>query len=192
MSTATDLFKKEDLLLLVDIQNDFCSQGSLPVPKGDDIIPVVNRLTRAAEINQTCIFFSRDFHPLNHPSFKRYGGFWPEHCIQDTAGAKFHPDLYIPNGSDFVTKGVRFDQDQTSAFDQTGLEIQLQRQGIKRVWIGGLALEVCVLFTVLDSLDLGYETLLLIQACRAITPEGESHALEKMRSRGAKVVDITE
>ena len=91
------------------------------------------------------MYLSRDWHPIKHPSFKDCGGPWPPHCIQDTDGARFHPDLKRPENTVVVTKGVRFDIDQYSVFDQTGLGDRLKQDRIRTLWVGGLAQDVCVL-----------------------------------------------
>ena len=183
-----DLNPEKDALLIVDVQIDFCPGGALPIPEGDKIIPVLNRwIERCLEEKVLCIF-SRDFHPLKHPSFITEGGPWPVHCVQDTEGAKFHPNLIVPKDSIIVTKGTRFDKDQNSAFDETGLEKLLNRLKIKRLFIAGLALDVCVLATVLDSVKYGFETYLIKDGCRPVSKEGERVAISKMKELGVKIL----
>src|SRR5688572_20175295 len=140
-----------DALLVVDVQNDFCPGGALPIPDGDRVVGVLNRWIEAAVNGNVPIYASRDWHPSGHPSFASEGGAWPPHCLQDTEGAAFHPDLKLPAGTVKVAKGTRFDQDQYSAFDQTGLDARLRRDGIRRIWAGGLAQDVCVCASVLDA-----------------------------------------
>lgn len=120
-------------------------------------------------------------------SFKEGGGPWPPHCVQDTQGAAFHPDLRLPPDTIKITKGTRFDQDQYSAFDQTGLAGQLRRDGIERVWVGGLALDVCVRATVLDALKEGFAAHLIPGASLPVIREGGEKALREMREAGAEV-----
>ncbi|MEX2525672.1 MAG: isochorismatase family protein, partial [Gammaproteobacteria bacterium] len=107
------------------------------------------------------------------------------HCLQDSDGAAFHPDLKLPVSVIKVTKGVRFDQDQNSAFDETGLAEQLRKDGIKRVWIGGLAQDVCVLATVLDGCREDFETRVIMNATRPVTAEGGRDACKQMENAGA-------
>jgi nicotinamidase/pyrazinamidase len=119
-------------------------------------------------------------------SFKERGGPWPPHCLQDSEGARFHPDLALPDSVVKVTKGVRFDQDQNSAFDQTGLAVQLREQGIKRVWVGGLAEDVCVLATALDGRKEGFEVVLVNDATLPVTAQGGEQARAEMREAGVQ------
>ena len=139
MSQPQQSLRKKDALIIVDVQNDFCPGGTLPVAHGNEVVPVMNRWIRAALAADIPLYASRDWHPLHHLSFSESGGPWPVHCVQDTDGARFHPDLALPNSVIVVTKGVRFDRDQYSAFDETGLATELRRRDITRVWIGGLA-----------------------------------------------------
>jgi nicotinamidase/pyrazinamidase len=189
MQDPNDLLEEGDGLLLVDVQNDFCPGGALPIEEGDEIVPVLNQWIEAAQAKAIPIYASRDWHPLQHMSFQGHGGKWPPHCIQDTDGAAFHPELRLPDNVAKVTKGVRFDQDQNSAFDQTGLAVQLKRDGVTRLWVGGLALDVCVLATVLDARKLGFEVHVILEATRPVTPEGGDEAIRTMRDAGAKIVN---
>lgn len=177
-----------DALLLVDVQNDFCPGGALPIAEGDAVVPVLNAWLAAAARLAIPVYASRDWHPLHHPSFAEHGGPWPVHCLQDTEGAAFHPDLALPDDVVKVAKGVRFDQDQYSAFDQTGLAAELRARGIARLWIGGLALDVCVAATALDALAAGFGVMLIADGCRAVTAEGAAEALARLRGAGAEVV----
>ena len=170
-----------DALLIIDVQNDFCPGGALPIEEGDVVIPVLNRWIAAARAKGVPIYASRDYHPVGHLSFKESGGLWPPHCLQDTEGARIRPDLELPDSTVLVTKGVRFDQDQNSAFDQTGLAEHLRRQGIRRLWIGGLAEDVCVRATVLDGRREGFDVVLIEDATRPVTPEGGERARREMR-----------
>lgn len=178
-----------DALLLVDVQNDFCPGGALAIADGDAVVPVLNRWLGAAARAGIPVYASRDWHPLHHPSFTSQGGPWPPHCLQDTAGAAFHPDLALPPDVIKVTKGVRFDQDQYSAFDQTGLTDELGGRGIRRLWVGGLALDVCVAASVLDALESGFSVMLLAQGCRAVRPEQVPDVLDRLAAAGAVMVD---
>jgi nicotinamidase/pyrazinamidase len=182
-----DSLKEGDGLLLVDVQNDFCPGGNLPIKGGDKIVPVLNKWIEAAQTKGIPIYASRDWHPVNHMSFEGHGGKWPPHCIQDSEGAMFHPGLKLPDNVVKITKGVRFDQDQNSAFDQTGFAEQLKRDGVRHLWIGGLALDVCVLTTVLDARRLGFEVHVILEATRSVTIEGGEKAIKEMHDAGAKM-----
>lgn len=186
MITPPKAFQPHDALLVVDVQIDFCPGGALPIDRGDDVVPVLNRWVAAAVNSGVPVFASRDWHPRQHLSFDESGGEWPVHCVQDTAGAQFHPELALPDDAIVVTKGTRFDRDQYSAFDETGLAGELRRRGVRRVWIGGLAQDVCVRATVLDALREGFDTIVIEDATRPVTPAGGERALEEMRQAGAR------
>ena len=145
MTASPNELRSGDALIIVDVQNDFCPGGALPIERGDEVVPVLNDWIAAAQAGDLPIYASRDYHPRGHMSFDESGGPWPLHCIQDSDGARFHPDLNLPADAVVVTKGVRLDQDQNSAFDQTGLAADLKKQGVERVFVGGLAEDVCVL-----------------------------------------------
>jgi len=190
MTKPTELLKTGDALLIIDVQIDFCPGGSLPIEDGDQVVPVLNKWIEAARVKEIPVYASRDWHPHKHPGFKENGGLWPVHCLQDSLGADFHPDLNLPEGTVLISKGVRFDQDQNSAFDQTGLAVHLRKAGIRRLYIGGLAEDVCVLATVLDACHEGFETVLIRDATRSITPEGGRAAREAMRAAGARFISM--
>ncbi len=182
------VLRSGDALIIVDVQNDFCPGGALAIKDGDKVIPILNHWIAAAVAMDVLIYASRDWHPVGHISFKERGGPWPPHCIQDSDGARFHPDLALPDSAIKVTKGVRFDQDQNSAFDQTGLAWQLHKDGIQRLWVSGLAEDVCVLATVLDAHKGGFEVTLISDATRPVTVlEGEK-ARRQMRDAGTSFV----
>lgn len=172
--------KKGDGLLVVDVQWDFCPGGHLPIPDGHRVVPVINEWIEAALDRHIPVYASRDWHPKGHISFNERGGPWPPHCIQDESGAQFHPDLLWNDRILVVTKGTRFDKDQNSVFDDTGFEHQLEYDGVQRLHISGLALDVCVLATVLDAIQSGFQVHLIKDATRSVTEEGGRRALEKM------------
>lgn len=188
MVDPKEMFRPGDALLVVDVQNDFCPGGALPIEQGDEVVAALNPWIDAARKQRIPVFLTRDWHPSGHPSFAANGGSWPVHCLQDTDGAALHSELLVPEDAEIVTKGTRFDQDQLSVFDQTGLAEKLRADGIKRLWVGGLALDVCVLATVLDGCREGFEVRLLLSGCRPVTAEGGREALEKMRQAGAEVI----
>ena len=175
-----------DALILVDVQIDFCPGGALPIEGGDIVVPVLNRWIEAAAQAGVPVYASRDWHPAHHLSFREFGGRWPAHCLQDSEGARFHPALRLPASTVLVTKGVRFDRDQYSAFDETGLATELRRAGVRRVWIGGLAQDVCVRATVLDARREGFDTTVIADATLPVTRDGGIEATEEMRQAGAR------
>jgi nicotinamidase/pyrazinamidase len=174
-----------DALIVVDVQIDFCPGGALPIERGDEVVAVLNRWIAAASSAGVPVYASRDWHPTHHLSFTESGGQWPPHCLQDSDGARFHPDLRLPDSTVIVTKGVRFDRDQYSAFDETGLETELRARGVKRVWVGGLAQDVCVRATVLDARRHGFEAIVISDGTRPVTRIGGGEANEEMRRAGA-------
>jgi nicotinamidase/pyrazinamidase len=185
MTKSDEILRVGDALIVVDVQKDFCPGGALPIENGDKVVAVLNRWIGAAVKKGIPVYFSRDWHPVDHVSFKQRGGSWPPHCIQDSDGAGFHPDLRLPESAVMVTKGVRFDQDQNSVFDQTGLAERLREDGIRRLIVGGLAEDVCVLATVLDGIKEGFEVMLISDATRPVTASGGEKARKKMRDAGA-------
>lgn len=187
MPEISTQMRSGDALLLVDVQNDFCPGGALPIPAGDAVVPVLNRWIEAAGAAGAPVYASRDWHPANHLSFAAQGGPWPPHCLQDSDGARFHPDLALPEQAIKVTKGVRFDQDQYSAFDHTGLAGEMRNRGISRIWLGGLAQDVCVAATALDARREGFEVMLIRDGTRPVTDEGGRKALREMEQAGVRV-----
>src|SRR5689334_5389258 len=157
-----------DAVIVVDVQNDFCPGGALPVARGDEVVPILNQWMTAAGGAGAAVVASRDWHPADHCSFQERGGPWPSHCVQETRGADFHPDLNLPPRARIVSKATAADREAYSAFDGTGLADELKRAGISRVWIGGLALDYCVRATALDAVAAGFETHLIAAATRAI------------------------
>ncbi|MGH9307730.1 MAG: isochorismatase family protein [Vicinamibacterales bacterium] len=185
MADPQDALRPGDALLIIDVQIDFCPGGALPIAHGDDVVPLLNRWIAAAVGAQVPVYASRDWHPRHHLSFTESGGEWPAHCVQDSAGARFHPRLELPDSAVVVTKGVRFDRDQYSAFDQTGLATEMRARGVRRVWIGGLAQDVCVRATVLDARHEGFAAVVIADGTRPVTRAGGERANEEMRQAGA-------
>lgn len=178
-----------DALLVVDVQKDFCPGGALAVGGGDEVVPVLNHWISIAHQNQAMIVASRDWHPPNHISFRERGGPWPPHCIQRTPGAAFHDGLRLPEQTRIISKGVAPGRDQYSALDETGLVSELRNAGVDRLWVGGLAQDVCVRQTVLDGLEAGFEVTLILSATRPVnaSPGDGQRALEEMIQAGANV-----
>jgi nicotinamidase/pyrazinamidase len=178
-----------DALIVVDVQNDFCPGGALPVPEGDRVVPVLNRWIEAARAGGATIVASRDWHPADHVSFRERGGSWPPHCIQDTKGAAFHRGLRLPTDAVIVSKGTDRDHDQYSAFGGSSLADDLRRRGVRRLWVGGLAEDYCVRATVLDALKAGFEVHLIADAVRPVNvrPDDGRRAREEMREAGCVI-----
>ncbi len=181
--------RQGDAVVAVDVQNDFCPGGALAVPDGDAVVAVLNRWMAAASEAGLPVIASRDRHPADHCSFTEQGGPWPPHCIRATEGAAFHPELDLPDDTIVVSKGESSERDQYSGFDDTGLADRLRSLGVERLWIGGLAQDVCVRASVLDACEAGFETHLIADATRAVdvSPGDGERALEAMRAAGAHI-----
>jgi len=182
-----------DALLVVDVQNDFCPGGALPVAEGDRVVPVLNRWIEAARAGGAAVVASRDWHPPGHASFRERGGPWPAHCVQGTDGAAFHPGLRLPADARVVSKGTDLERDEYSAFAGAGLADFLRERGVRRLWVGGLAEDVCVRATVLDGLKAGFEVRLIADATRPVNarPDDGSRAVREMREAGCGVEEGT-
>ncbi len=191
-----------DLLLAVDVQPDFMPGGALPAPGGDAVVPVINRLLPC--FNQAAA--TQDWHPADHASFASqhpgrapfetvrlfYGEqvLWPDHCVQNTPGAALHPALEAGRFQLVLRKGFRRGIDSYSAFREndrttpTGLHGYLLERGIRRIFVAGLARGYCTDFSAEDAADLGYQVVLLEDACRGITPEATDAGSHRLRGRG--------
>lgn len=178
---------KGDALLIIDIQNDFLPGGNLAVPDGDQVISVLNGYIDQFINHQLPVFATRDWHPANHCSFIRQGGPWPEHCIAGSNGAKLASSLRLPISAYVISKGTSVGQGGYSGFENPALKAQLNDAGAKRLFIGGLATDYCVLNTVRDGLGLCYPVLLLTDAIRAmnVRPQDGENAINEMLQKGA-------
>lgn len=186
-------FQPGDALLIVDAQNDFFPGGSLGVPDGDQIIPILNELITKAKQNNIPIIASRDWHPANHISFKENGGIWPVHCVQDSTGSHFHPDVHIPDSALIINKAFDVDKEAYSAFegetlDGKSLTQVLNGMGVKRLWVAGLALDYCVKDSVLDGVQEGFQINVLLDATRAIDTEAQDKVIEEIKQSGGKII----
>lgn len=191
-------------LLIVDVQNDFCPGGTLAVPNGDEIVPVINSLIEQFDI----IIQTQDWHPSDHSSFAsnhenlepystlelHYGMqvLWPDHCIQGSPGADYHPDLNTKKTQVFIRKGFRKNIDSYSTFfenDQstvTGLSGYLRERAVKEIYTTGLATDFCVKWSVLDGIDEGFKMYVVQDAVRGIDLNGSlQDALDEMKEKGA-------
>src|SRR5574340_133567 len=144
-----------DALLVVDAQNDFLPGGSLAVPGGDEVLPPLNRYLGIFTARNLPVFATRDWHPARHCSFRAQGGSWPPHCVAGTRGAEFAAALRLPPSAEIVSKATSAEQDAYSGFHGTGLDALLRAADIRRLFVGGLATDYCVLNTVRDALKLG-------------------------------------
>src|SRR5947209_7820161 len=165
--------KQGDALLLVDPQNDFCPGGSLPVPDGDRVMPVLNDWAAAAEAAGVPIFVSRDWHPPRTTHFSDLGGVWPPHCIAGTRGAEFHPTLKLPPTAIIVSKGMGETEDAYSAFQArdaqgTGLTDLLKRSDIRHLYVMGLATDYCVKASALGGRESGFQVTAVGDGMRAV------------------------
>jgi nicotinamidase/pyrazinamidase len=181
-----------DALIVVDLQNDFLPGGALAVPDGNQVIPVMNEYMHIFEEKDLPIFATRDWHPPKHSSFRAQGGPWPPHCIQNTEGAEFPTELKLYEDTTIISKATEPKPDAYSGFDRTDLHDRLQNLGVKRLFIGGLATDYCVLNTVKNALSLGYQVYLLKDAIRAVNvqPGDGEKAKEEMVKLGAKPIDL--
>ncbi len=182
---------KQSALVVVDIQNDFCPGGALPVQNGDKVVPVLNKYIEKFRKAGVRILFTRDWHPPDHSSFKAQGGPWPPHCVQNSEGAKFRNDLLIPPEGEIVSKADKKDE-AYSFFQGTDLAEKLKERGIKRLLVGGLATDYCVKETVLDGLKYGFEVFVLDDASKGVNvnPGDSDNALHLMVAKGAKRIRV--
>jgi nicotinamidase/pyrazinamidase len=192
-----------DALIVIDVQNDFCPGGALAVPEGDAVVPLINRLSQ--QFRQAVL--TQDWHPPGHRSFASshpgrapfsslslpYGEqtLWPDHCVQESAGAQFHPGLEVGCAQLILRKGFRAEIDSYSAFFEndrrtpTGLAGYLRERGFERLVLAGLATDYCVAYSAIDAAQLGFSVLVVLEACRAIDLGGSlATALEQMRAAG--------
>ena len=199
--------RDHDVLVVVDVQNDFCPGGALAVPDGDAVVPAINRIAPAFDH----VVLTQDWHPPGHRSFASahpgrtpyqrvtmpYGEqvLWPDHCVQDTPGAALHDGLRLPGAQLVLRKGFRQAIDSYSAFFEndrrtpTGLAGYLHERGLRRVVFTGLATDFCVAWSALDARRLGFEAVVMLEACRAIDLDGSlAQALARMREAGVLII----
>jgi nicotinamidase/pyrazinamidase len=195
-----------DVLIVIDVQNDFCPGGALPVPHGDEVIVPIHRVAQRFEH----LVLTQDWHPPDHSSFasahpgkkpfeaiERAHGtqtLWPNHCVQGTRGADFHPALQLPQAELILRKGFRPQIDSFSAFFEndrstpTGLGGYLRERGLNRVFLAGLAYDYCIGYSALDARRLGLQAFVLRDACRAIDLHGSVAAIEAEFAKAGVVV----
>jgi nicotinamidase/pyrazinamidase len=203
---GNEMDNTSEALIVIDVQNDFCPGGSLAVPAGDEVVPLINEMLA----NYSTIVLTQDWHPAGHSSFATshdgkdpyslikmpYGDqvLWPDHCIQGSEGAAFHKELKTDAADLIVRKGANPAIDSYSAFFEndrntpTGLQGYLDSLGIRKLTIVGLATDYCVRYSAVDAARLGYEVEVILPACRAIDLDGSlKAALDDMQAHGVKV-----
>jgi nicotinamidase/pyrazinamidase len=178
-------------LLVVDVQNDFCHGGALAVPGGDRVVVALNQYIVTAVAWSLAVYASRDWHPQVTSHFTSHGGPWPVHCVQESEGARFHPDLLLPSTAIVVTKGESPDSPGYSAFEGRTHEgkmflADLRERGIDHLVVGGIATDYCVKHSVLDALSAGLQVTILEDAIAGVDPGDSASALTQMRERGAQ------
>ncbi len=183
-------------LLIVDLQNDFCPGGALPVPEGDAIVPRVNRAIELFERRGLPVLASRDWHPRETKHFKALGGAWPPHCIQKTKGARFHRELRLPKHAIIVSKGMDPEEDSYSAFQAVtregrDLESVLHDLGVGELFLCGLATDYCVRASAIDGSKRGFRTWVFEDAVRGVdVKSGDSDAaLAEMKTHGVTLTE---
>ena len=176
-----------DALIIVDLQNDFLTGGSLAVPDGDAVIPVLNTWIRRFRAAELPIFATRDWHPADHCSFRDQGGPWPSHCVAGTKGAEFTAELALPPDALIHSKATTPEREAYSDFEDGGFGQKLREMGVTRLFIGGLATDYCVHATVLDGLKEELRVVLLTDAIRPVEvqPGDGDRAIAQMREAGA-------
>jgi nicotinamidase-related amidase len=184
--------QKGDALIVVDIQNDFLPGGALGVPGGDRVIAPLNRAVTLFQERHLPVFFSRDWHPENHISFKQRGGPWPPHCVQGTTGAEISAELKMPADPEILSKATDPDHEEYSAWsakDESGKPLRelLRERAIRRLFIGGLTTEYCVLNTVRDARKEDYEIIVLSDAVRPVDESDGEKAIAEIAA-GAKLI----
>lgn len=206
------LKKNKNALIVIDVQNDFCPGGNLAVNEGDQVVPVINSMSSKFYK----VIATQDWHPANHLSFaKNHPGkkvyevvdlkgisqvLWPEHCVQGTEGAQFHPQLNTDCFHLILRKGTNPEIDSYSAFMEndkktpTGLEAYLKGLGIEQIFLCGLATDYCVFYSAMDAISLKFETYVIIDACKGVDfPEGNiEKALNTMKEKGIKIINSSE
>ena len=196
---AGGMMAERAALLVVDLQNDFCPGGSLAVPGGDAVVPVVNRYLDILGQRGVPVFASRDWHPAVTGHFRAYGGPWPPHCIQGTDGARFHRALRLPAEAVVVSKGMDPARDDYSAFNAVTaagrpFDDCLRELGVTRLLVCGLATDYCVRQSSLDALAAGYGVTVLLDAVKGVdlSPGDSERALQEIVAAGGACAEIDE
>lgn len=186
--------RRGDALVMADLQNDFLPGGALGVRGGHEVVPIANEYLRRFTREGLPVFVTRDWHPADHCSFRERGGIWPIHCVAGTPGAAFAQELVVPAGATVISKATDPAREAYSAFAGTDLDERLRRAGTRRLYVGGLATDYCVLNTVKDALARGYSAIVLLDAIRAVDaqPGDGDAAIAEMLRRGAVAAHLDE
>jgi len=179
-----------DALIVVDLQNDFCPGGALPVPNGDEVVQPINSILQMFPL----VVATQDWHPENHISFQSRGGPWPPHCVAGTRGAEPHPEFLQSEVDIWIKKATTPDKDAYSGFEGTDLAEQLRARGVTRVFITGLATDYCVRATALDALAAGFSVVVLSDCIRGVdvNPGDSERAIQEMAAAGAVIAASTD
>ncbi len=196
VSTPAVRFDDASALVVVDVQNDFADpRGALYVEGGDSVIAPVNDLVEAARSAGALVVYTQDWHPPSTPHFKKDGGIWPVHCVVGTWGAELHPSLHVVGpvvrkgtGQEDGYSGFTVRDVSTGLEKRTGLQDILERRGVSRVVVVGLAQDVCVKETAIDARRLGYDTVVVTRATRPVEPTKGEQSLEELLRRGVELV----
>jgi len=178
-------------LVVVDVQRDFCPGGALPVKEGDELVPRINRVIMTFEHDPLPVFFTRDWHPPNHMSFKSQGGIWPLHCVQGSAGAEFHPALRIPIKSIVISKAEDPQFEAYSGFQGTDLATRLNELGVDKIFLCGLTTDYCVKESAIDARHAGFEVEVIQDCIGAVdaSPGDGKKAISEMQKAGARITN---
>lgn len=178
-------------LIVIDVQVDFCPGGALAVPNGDKVIPIINKLRKKFDM----VAFTKDWHPSDHCSFRNHKGMWPTHCIKNTSGSDFHPNLDVRDNDTIFYKGIYSDAECYSAFQDdlrrtTGLSKFIYLHSLDELYVCGIALDYCVKATVIDITNNNCVPYLITDACAAVNnnPEDGQKAIAVMKISGAKII----
>jgi len=179
----------DDALIIVDVQQDFLPGGALAIRDGDLVIEPLNGYIKWFEQRGLPIFVTRDWHPIDHCSFRDRGGMWPAHCVAGTSGAALSPRLALPLSTHVVSKGTQRDSEAYSGFERTDLASRLREHGCRRLFIGGLATDYCVQATARDALKAGFEVTVLGDAVQSVDakPGDGAQALAALITEGVRV-----
>lgn len=191
------MMKANKALLVVDIQNDFCPGGALGVRDGDQIIPMINQYVDLFMKNQLPVFVSRDWHPPDSRHFKQAGGPWPVHCVQNTRGAAFHPDFYVPDQAIVLSKGTDPTLDGYSVFEaldsrNNSFTTLLEKMGIQELYIAGIATDYCVRMTSLDAFKNGLLVHVLTDAIKGVDEADSQRAIEEIVAQNGQLKTFDE
>ena len=183
-----------DALIIVDIQNDYCEDGSMPVAGALELVKVLSNLSRRVKSRGGRVIATQDWHTDKHFSFSENGGQWPQHCVQGTNGAQLHPELKLPVGSIVIRKGTNPKVEARSAFTESTLLETLRRFSAERVFVCGVPTEITVLETALEANSLGFGTYVVEDGVAALATDNAeaAEAIEKMKSVGIEFVSGTE